>query len=64
MSQLEKRCLTYDEVIELTPARLEKAGFCLKEKTIGDGNCWIYAILNQIKYVYLFPSKNILLEIY
>ena len=52
--QLEKRHLTYDEVIELTPVRLEKAGFCLKEETPGDGNCWIHAILNQMKYVYVY----------
>ena len=51
--QLEKRHLTYDEVIELTPVRLENAGFCLKEETPGDGNCWIHAILNQMKYVYV-----------
>ena len=52
--QLEKRHLTYDEVIELTPVRLENAGFCLKEETPGDGNCWIHAILNQMKYVYVY----------
>ena len=63
MSQLEKRRLTYDEVIELTPTRLEKAGLYLREKTTGDGNCWIYGIMNQMKYVYLCVSKNILLEL-
>ena len=32
----------------------------LKEETPGDGNCWIHAILNQMKYVYIYISVNFL----
>ena len=56
MSQLEMRYLTYSEVIELTPARLANAGFRRSKKTNGDGNCFIYAILDLMKYVYTWKS--------
>ena len=51
MSQLEKRRLSYDEVIKMTPTRLERASFHLRDKTIGNGNCYIYALLDQMTYV-------------
>ena len=54
MSLSEKRPLTFHEVKVQTQVRLQKAGFGLREETDGDGNCFIYAIMNQMKYVYIY----------
>lgn len=54
MSLPEKRSLTFHEVKAQAQVRLSNAGYGLREETNGDGNCFIYAILNQMKYVYIY----------
>ena len=54
MSLSEKRSLTFHEVKAQAQVRLSNSGFGLREETNGDGNCFIYAILNQMKYVYIY----------
>ena len=46
---VQRRQMTLEEVKKLTPARLKRNGFCLSEETIGDGNCFINGILNQMR---------------
>ena len=42
--------LTYEEqVSKLTEPRLKKAGFVWGEETMGDGNCFLWALLDQMR---------------
>ena len=45
----EKRQMSLEEVKELAPARLKKSGFCLSTETVGNGNCFINAIIDQMR---------------
>ena len=46
---VQRSQMTLEEVKKLTPARLKQNGFCLSEETIGDGNCFINGILDQMR---------------
>ena len=48
---VQRRQMTLQDVKELAPARLKKSGFQLSTETVGDGNCFINAILDQMRWV-------------
>ena len=42
--------LTYEQQVDqLTEPRLKKAKFVLGEETMGDGNCFLWALLDQMR---------------
>ena len=41
--------MNLEEVKKLAPARLKKFGYCLSTETVGDGNCFINAIMDQMR---------------
>ena len=51
---LKKKELTYSDVKRFTPVRLEKAGYGISKDPVGNGNCFISATLDQMKYVFKF----------
>ena len=49
---------SYQEQKDLTPTRLEKAGFKLGEYTLEDGSCFLWALLDQMRYNFHFLIKK------
>ena len=46
-----KRDLSYVEQKAEAPKRLKSVGFQLRQETPGDGNCFIHAVLDQMRFV-------------
>ena len=52
IAQLVNNCeteLTVEQKILLAPLRLQEAGFIMRPETPEDGNCFLWALLDQIR---------------